>query len=171
MKLRKRYLLILVGGALCLFLLILIYLPDPPSKSLQTRVLIRNIYQELLRINEEGESDIRQLLHSKGEERCLSRLLCDLIKEPWVKYSQSNLVLFKNNSIIDAWGNSLCVAWRSDITTKATIGLLNSVDCELIIWSSGKNGVNEFGDNDDVYFGMSWVMKQARKIEKSKENP
>jgi len=159
MKLRKRYLLILIGGALCFFLLLLINLPDPPSKSFQTRVLIRNIYHELLRINEESESDIRQLLHGKGGKRCISRLLCDLIKEPWIKYSESNRALFKNNSIIDPWGNPLCVAWRSDITTKASIDLLNSVDCELIIWSSGKNGLNEFGDKDDVYYVMPEVMR------------
>ena len=163
MNIRKRYILIPFIVALCFCLFLLMDTPNTSSKSLQTQGVIRDVYSELLRMDNNEKSDLRKLLQSKGEAGCLSRLLCDLMKNAWVKYSQSNLDLFENNCIIDAWGNPLCMAWRSDIMAKSSIDLLNSVDYELLIWSSGKNGIDEFGHNDDIVYEMSEVVKQANK--------
>jgi len=159
MRLRKIYILIPFVGVLCFYLLLLMDRPGPPLKSLQTRAIIRDVYSELSRMSNDKQPNFRQLLNSDGEDKCLSRLLCDLIKDAWAGYSQSNSDHFDNNRIIDAWGNQLCVAWRSDITTKASLDLLNSADYELLIWSSGKNGIDELGHNDDVLLWIPHKMK------------
>lgn len=53
-----------------------------------------------------------------------------------------------NEQIWDPWGKPMNVAWRSDIIQNAQ--KLSWSPMELVIWSSGRNGRNEFGNGDDI---------------------
>lgn len=138
---------------------------NSPSKELKTQSNIFNIYTALLIIKNNEKLDLDQLLKNIEEDKSLSQQLGRFIEKSWRKVFLNDLSFFKDDHLIDAWGNPLCVAWRSDISLKASINLLNSVDYNLLIWSSGKNGINEFGYNDDVVYTMSDVMKDSNKTD------
>jgi len=157
MSMRNKYILI-AFGVLCISLFILFDIPYSYSKSLKTRSSIRNIYYAVLITSNDRKLDLRQLLRITGDNRDMPGLLNEFIKNTWSKYSSADL------DLIDAWGNPLCAAWRPDISTNASACLLNCVDYKLLIWSSGKNGINEFGYNDDVVFKMPAVMKEVNKL-------
>jgi hypothetical protein len=52
----------------------------------------------------------------------------------------------------DAWGNRFNLDFKTNLVASgASAALLNST-FDLIVWSSGPNGSNEFGNGDDVVF-------------------
>lgn len=63
----------------------------------------------------------------------------------------------KNLSKIDAWGNQYNVEWRTNIVSIVSPMLLKNEN-ELLIWSSGANGINEYGNGDDIYEGEDWTI-------------
>lgn len=142
------------------FLYILTRKPLAYSKSAQTRSNIGIIYVEVLNMNCDIKSDLLQSLTNIREEDEISFLLGKHIKNSWVTRSPSSYDLTTDSLFVDGWGNPLCIAWRSDISAKASTSLLKSIDLELLIWSSGPNGINEFGYKDDIIFEMPEVMKQ-----------
>jgi hypothetical protein len=51
----------------------------------------------------------------------------------------------------DGWGRPYNVEWRSNLVDVAT-SMLTWNDFPLLIWSSGENGVNEYGEGDDIHY-------------------
>jgi hypothetical protein len=50
----------------------------------------------------------------------------------------------------DGWGRPYHVEWRSNLVDVAT-SMLTWNDFPLLVWSSGENGVNEYGEGDDLH--------------------
>jgi len=66
----------------------------------------------------------------------------------------TNLPALKNiPSLIDAWQRPINIFWRHDYILTNCNSALQSGNLPLIIWSSGPNGSNEFGNGDDVFVG------------------
>ncbi len=60
----------------------------------------------------------------------------------------------------DAWGNALNFAWSgSSDAVKFPVGL-RTKKLVVLIWSSGPNGLNEFGSGDDVYCSVNNAIKE-----------
>ena len=57
----------------------------------------------------------------------------------------------------DGWGRPYNVEWRTNIVGVASPMLKANQDA-LLIWSSGENGVNEYGNGDDIFDYGDWTI-------------
>lgn len=60
-----------------------------------------------------------------------------------------------NGEFLDEWGKPYIFAIRTNSRSKIDLGWIQ-VDEDLVLWSCGPNGQNEFGRGDDV---ASWLQK------------
>jgi len=51
---------------------------------------------------------------------------------------------------LDYWGNRFNVDFKSNLTASTVTTALARSPFDVVIWSSGENGTNEFGKGDDV---------------------
>ena len=56
----------------------------------------------------------------------------------------------------DGWSRAYNIAWRSNLTNINSV-MLDANTNSLLIWSSGRNGINEFGNKDDIYDARDWT--------------
>ena len=70
----------------------------------------------------------------------------------------------------DGWGRPYNVEWRSNLVDVAT-RMLDWNNLPLQVWSSGENGVNEYGDGDDLHhYYLGSVIRKNFKPEENVEN-
>jgi hypothetical protein len=55
----------------------------------------------------------------------------------------------------DGWGRPYHVEWRTNLVGIDT-PMIHATDNELLIWSSGSNGINEYGGGDDLFDDCDW---------------
>ncbi len=66
--------------------------------------------------------------------------------------------MMKAGKLVDCWGNPINISWTASLDGgKPDPALLKEGQgCampDVAIWSSGPNGANEYGGNDDVFMG------------------
>lgn len=122
-------LLIAIAGIYALF-----YSPVSKSKVTHTRFQIQQLY----RLYEDSNQ-------TEAERSCTPA--CQIIKILVTETSEPNNGTWEK----DAWGNSLHIEFRRNISRTAN-PLLESTHLPIVIWSSGANGINELGKGDDVVF-------------------
>lgn len=142
-----------LGCVLILWLLAVFSPSAPAPRSERTKLLIERCYQGQLMIEQKSENGLAGLLgtESKGTELNAKFAATidgidglDLLGAT-VKTSNSLTTL------VDGWERPLRVAWRADVLRlNATARVLARTN-ELLIWSSGKNGIDEFGSGDDIF--------------------
>jgi hypothetical protein len=71
----------------------------------------------------------------------------------------------------DGWGRPYHVEWRTNLFGVDT-PMIHANDNELLIWSAGSNGINEYGGGDDLFDDCDWqIFKHSYKQWlKEKEN-
>jgi len=57
----------------------------------------------------------------------------------------------------DGWGRSYNIDWRTNLFNRPT-AMLRANENSLLIWSSGENGINEYGGGDDCYDSADWQL-------------
>ena len=67
-----------------------------------------------------------------------------------VPNSAPNYFKILDGVVCDAWNSPLNVARVDAVKDHANLAR-TAIDC-VVIWSSGKNGVNEYGEGDDIVF-------------------
>jgi hypothetical protein len=55
----------------------------------------------------------------------------------------------------DGWGRPYHVEWRANLIGVDT-PMIHANDNELLIWSAGSNGINEYGGGDDLFDDCDW---------------
>lgn len=60
----------------------------------------------------------------------------------------------------DGWGRAYNIAWRTSFNNTNSV-MLEANTNSLLIWSSGQNGINEFGNGDDIYDARDWIVLPA----------
>jgi hypothetical protein len=73
----------------------------------------------------------------------------------------SNYVRFSSNSpllLVDGWGTPLNFVQRSRVDSRYSTGLL-AITNSVLVWSSGANLSNEYGNGDDVIFDTNGTIR------------
>lgn len=65
-----------------------------------------------------------------------------------------NRLQINKDRINDGWGHPLIVTFKNMLPSNASIDLLVRTN-NLVIWSAGENGSNEYGHGDDVVIAPS----------------
>jgi len=100
---------------------------------------------------EELERDVLQGVAEQQTEAALSQEYFKQVQNT-AAYKGSYITLdFKRQRVLDGWGTPLNVATKEFLVTnsfaaKATFNKTN----QIILWSSGPNRRNEFGEGDDM---------------------
>jgi hypothetical protein len=136
---------------LLLAMLIPAWIRPKPSRSkiVETVLIIRNCFYGIIAIEDESGEPIGQLMTGQSSSTNLNSELAKIFMrtEPdWAK----RLMDSQRNHVVDAWKNPLIIMWRTNLAEVVSSAALRSRTDELVIWSVGQNGRNEFGNGDDV---------------------
>jgi hypothetical protein len=71
--------------------------------------------------------------------------------EVYLRVVSTNVV--RNGAFVDPWGNALHIAIDEGGSRKVLVGA-RFIRQDLVIWSDGPNGINEFGQGDDIIAGV-----------------
>lgn len=61
----------------------------------------------------------------------------------------------------DAWGNRFNIDFKTNLIPRGASAALLNTSFDLVVWSSGRNGTNEFGNGDDVVLPPAANMPNA----------
>jgi len=126
--------------------------PFSPSLTATSRNTMKQTYLILELLSLERKVSIQCLLATYNKcdnlEEAMGLLILDAFEVGNIKLPD----FLVKSVIVDAWGRPVNVAWRNTMPAQADSALLSSTKSEIIIWSSGENGINEFGTKDDVYY-------------------
>lgn len=138
---------IIIAMALAILLILpMLYIPRTESKHLKCQSMINDMYLRNTYINDNLRKGLDSLKNSSNLEHDYPQYLVEngkAVDLPPFPY-------FKKNLLIDPWGNSFCFEWRDKIQKINPGSPLLQVNSELVIWSKGPNGKNEYGAGDDV---------------------
>ncbi len=98
-----------------------------------------------------GDASLSARLNRYGDMSLITALM-ELIAS-----DESLVAVSKKLSQVDAWGNLYNVEWRTNMVDIVS-PMLQENNNELLIWSSGANGINEYGHGDDIYEGQDWTI-------------
>ena len=138
---------VLVGTGLLVFGLFAV--PKTKSEAGRCRVVISDVYVKLAVEYEDSGKTIRELVKSQETNdlrTTIGRLIVELAKKNGVEVPK----YFSGSLLHDPWGRPLNIGWKSDLLGKTNAPKLLASDGQILIWSSGRNGVNEFGEGDDI---------------------
>src|SRR6185437_13012813 len=120
-------------------------------KRQKTIARIKQTYTMLSVVGENYHTNVALIIKDRvGSAGDLNQVLYALVTEPDYFISHS---MFRTNLIsdplVDSWGHPLEVIWRDDAASTNISGrLMQSSASLLIIWSTGPNGINEYGNGD-----------------------
>ena len=110
-----------------------------PLVSVQT---IKDCYT-IIRIAElENEQSITNLIEKLPGDT-INHKIADLFH----RYANSTTIA---TNVLDQWGYELKMEWRTNVEFSGFRGEWKILTNEIIIWSVGKNGLDEGGGGDDV---------------------
>ena len=75
----------------------------------------------------------------------------------------------KDGEILDLWGRPYHIAFDLDGDDLITLRAMSTVRAPFLIWSDGENGVNEFGERDDVKNWRDGAIYTGRSSQRSGE--
>src|SRR5687767_14217644 len=147
-----RRVILTIGGSGLILAAVLIYTHRPKvtnsSPQTQTLMLLQHanvaLALALLDIEEDGVRSLEGIPSG------------DLLREAFLQLMKryypgpKNRIVQEMTNLRDGWQRPVFVYWRVDATNVSVALLANSG--HLIIWSSGANGINDWGYGDDVYY-------------------
>lgn len=119
---------------------------------------------QLLRYCEWLQSDSKYMTHAEfaaflrtNESDGLSLCQIFAVMKAFPRHSperivdDTNIQLKQIPMLTDGWSNSLNLIWRGEATNGVLNRSLLAEDGPVLIWSSGANGSNEYGNGDDLF--------------------
>jgi hypothetical protein len=97
-----------------------------------------------------GDNTIEQML-SENSTNELQRSLASLFT------SRGYQTVANHLNLPDGWGRPYQIEWRTNLFGVDT-PMIHATDNELLIWSAGPNGINEYGGGDDLFDSCDWEM-------------
>lgn len=158
----------------CVFLalagLILVYIlwsglrgPYTENLNLSCEINLKQVYC-FLRYRVNDDALVGPYIVTEGNSNNLSWALAKIYGEALVTNGFNGCEFLVDSSLIDSWKRPVNVFWRTNMPENASAELLNSTDMDVVIWSSGKDGVNDFGNGDDIFFRLNfWLSKDREK--------
>jgi hypothetical protein len=141
-----------------LLLIILLFLllsscrePEKQAPRAVTRGRLAVIYRAIRDIeNDRHERIDLQLEKTHGSNDLSGKLLKLLERE--IQASNMTASNATKEFKLDGFGNPFNMELRKNLSSKKISTSLSSSNFELLVWSSGPNGINEFGFGDDVVY-------------------
>lgn len=96
-------------------------------------------------------SSLEEVLVRHDNEDLLDAVILLIARDETLKPISDNL------RRSDGWGRPYNVEWRTNMVGVASPMLKANQDA-LLIWSSGENGVNEYGNGDDIFDYGDWTI-------------
>jgi len=133
-------------GIVAVLLVGLFDVPRTKSPVGSCRQMISEIYFMLEIIANDHDKEIATLL-DRGAGNDTHHLVLNTLREHATASTIRLPHYVGETAIIDPWGRPLNVKWVDELPADTNIPRHPS---SLCIWSSGENGINEYGANDDV---------------------
>jgi len=148
----KGIVLIVFGGLSMGLFYISISKPFTPNTELLCQNNLKQLYYFMEYSNARCDSPIRQLLNETNRSCDLSITIGKFISDKLAADSRLTCSFIVNSRLIDTWNRPVNICWRTNMPAETSSELLKSTDMDVIIWSSGENGVNEYGNGDDIFY-------------------
>jgi len=171
---RKRIIFIVVLCELFVILLCFYLLVEAPSSihypSMKIAVRADLLYCEITSIYDSKRHNISSV---NSNVNSLSFNMIDFRQsECFIKISEYFDMSYLTNDWIcfDDWGNPYNIGIRG-VTMASNIfnSFFGEDEEDVVVWSSGENGINEYGQNDDILNSMS-IKERLRRKEWYKKN-
>jgi hypothetical protein len=140
-------LFLIIAGISSFFIAGLFYIPYTPSPVAESQRRIAELYLLLDLIA--NDTDINISNFSNNEERNDAYYVVLQYIQKYAKKSSIRLPFYitSGNNVNDPWGRPFNIKWLKELPVGSCKLYHPSSIC---IWSSGENGVNEYGGNDDI---------------------
>ncbi|MGI6494967.1 MAG: hypothetical protein ACOX5G_02555 [Kiritimatiellia bacterium] len=122
--------------------------PLTRSKETETKNIIRQVYALVEYVAFANGLSSEDLLSAQSETNTPALFLESITRQALSEGLAPPSL--KNGTITDRWGRQLNVAWRYSLAENGDAKRLSQYPSIFVVWSSGNNGINEFGDGDDV---------------------
>ena len=66
------------------------------------------------------------------------------------RYRGASPAYLQGGKLIDPWGTPYNISWFNDLDARSSARGKPQSQTELVVWSSGPNKTNEYGNGDDV---------------------
>lgn len=150
--------LLFIGVSLSIVFILLapFFLSDNPNtiKKPQTIREIKWCYSLIARLESDSHESIKDILKKEKTTGSLNKDISLLLKKNKEVLNRDDDKRWDKNirydEIIDAWGHPLRFEWRENLVEKHYGYMKTNINAELVIWSIGNNGIDEFGLGDDV---------------------
>jgi len=123
--------------------------PTTPARRVQTKSRLKHIALILATIRTE-KPDALSLLVPGANGRNEDRLRQFLMRE------KASLQPLQDDDIskvvVDGWGHSFNLGSRADVAAHDPAATLLEFPGDIVVWSSGPDGINQFGRGDDVVY-------------------
>jgi hypothetical protein len=139
----------LVVGILCVMAFWIIYPPSTKAPKKSTELRLKNIEKAIRLLEKENHATIgEQLRYFTGGDTVQKKWELLLVDDAGrLEMSPRDI---RNFLCRDAWGNSFNVELKSNLTNGVSFKMTGGSISDIVIWSSGPDGINQFGGGDDI---------------------
>lgn len=140
--------LLCVLAIICLWLTLAVYNPNPRPTPVTERILAE-CWIGMQRLDNDGVNALVRQISNMTNSMDINHLFAVKLSGD---RSTSNSLRFSRTEpllILDGWGDPLNFAVNSNYSAGRILWLLRKTN-SVAIWSSGPNGINDYGAGDDV---------------------
>ncbi|MCO5053107.1 MAG: hypothetical protein M9920_12480 [Verrucomicrobiae bacterium] len=123
--------------------------PETPAPKAVTISRLKNVQRAIQVLEEANRATIGQQLHGISGDTTLQRKWELLLLEDAGRLQMEEKDI-REFLCRDGYGNLLNVDFTTNVVAHGASPGLTSTACDVVVWSSGRNGTNEFGNGDDV---------------------
>lgn len=151
-KYAKHFAVLILGGIL------VSCSPETPAPKAATVSRLKHVYSVIQALEEANHATIGEQLRGISGDAPLQRkwelLLLDDAGRLEMEAKDIREFLCR-----DGYGNLFNVDFRTNVVAHGAVPALTKTAYDVVVWSSGRNGTNEFGNGDDVV----WLPPTANK--------
>jgi len=147
---KKEKIWIIVLSLVCIILISMLYSPTTKAPKTSTKIMLKNIYQAILILEKENHLSIGEQLRQVHNGNSLQEKFIILLSNNSEKLCLNPKIIEKQY-LYDGYGNHYNLDYKNDFLLKRGNVEAVNMNFDVIIWSSGKNGINEYGFRDDIY--------------------
>ena len=157
-KLSVRIAIIFAIGVLLLLLYVAAVVPySPATGHTSTKRIIRDIYAlTCVAGMDKGFTNHVEFL-AEAERQGSAISFVKGVADTLINDGLDCPEFYRNGTFYDSYGFPLNFAWESDLSDENPDEEFLAGENGLIVWSSGKNGVNELGSGDDIYIAYNYI--------------
>jgi hypothetical protein len=123
--------------------------PVTPAPKAQTVSRLKNVFHAMRLLESENRSSIGdQVRRSSGGATLQGEWENLLIGNAGILGLQPEDI--RDQLCRDGYGNLFNVDWRTNVAAAGGSSTLTQTDFDIVVWSSGRDGTNDWGHGDDV---------------------